>query len=120
MSQVLGNLIENAAKYSPAEAPIAVSAERRGERLELRVADCGPGIAPADRERVFERFYRAPGVRAPGTGLGLAISRGLIEAHGGTIAVEERSRLAGSVFVIRLPLPRRPAAPALSLAGERG
>jgi signal transduction histidine kinase len=67
------------------------------------VQDSGPGIAPADRERIFERFYRGQGSRAEGIGLGLAIVRSTVEAHGGQVTVESEPG-AGSRFVIELPL----------------
>jgi two-component system sensor histidine kinase KdpD len=71
--------------------------------LILGVADRGPGLPPQDVERVFDKFYRAPGASAGGTGLGLSITRGLVEAHGGHIAAENRSN-GGVRFTIRLPL----------------
>lgn len=114
MSRVLANLIENAAKYSPAGSPIRVSAARAGDEVRIRVEDSGPGIPPADLERVFEKFVRleSPGaVRAPGVGLGLAICRGIVNAHGGVIWAENRDG-GGARFVVSLPLsaaraPRR-------------
>lgn len=114
--RVLVNLLENALKYSPAGAPVEVGAERVGEALEIRVADRGPGVAPEDRERIFEPFYRPAGT-APdvgGTGLGLSIARRLAAAQGGRVDYEARDG-GGSVFVLRLPaadlgeLEERPA-----------
>jgi len=102
--RILGNLLENALKYSPAEAPVDVGARREGDALVITVADRGPGLAPGEEERVFERFYRqpdtAPDVR--GAGLGLAIARGLAEAQGGTLQYAPREG-GGSVFMLRLP-----------------
>jgi two-component system, OmpR family, sensor histidine kinase KdpD len=103
IDQVLSNLIENAAAYAPPGSPIAVSAQREGEGLTMRVRDEGPGIPRAERERVFEPFYRgATAERAvPGSGLGLAICRGIVEAHGGTIRVEPTER--GTSIAVFLP-----------------
>jgi two-component system, OmpR family, sensor histidine kinase KdpD len=89
MSQVLANLLDNAARVSPADSSIAVSARpasSSGSQLEIGVSDDGPGIAPAERERVFEMFSQnGGGGRA---GLGLAIAKAFVEAHGGRIWVD--------------------------------
>lgn len=88
LHQVVANLLDNAARHSPPDAEIAVRARRLGPSggLLLEVADEGPGIAEADRSRVFERFTRG-GSDDGGTGLGLAIARWAVELHGGSIAV---------------------------------
>jgi two-component system sensor histidine kinase KdpD len=88
LEQVLVNLLENTAKYGPAEVPPTVTARRAGNTLVLCVMDDGPGIAAADLPHVFDSFYRArrEDRTIPGTGLGLAIAHGLTEAMGGTIA----------------------------------
>ena len=112
IEQVLTNLIENAAKYSPRGAPITVSTaveERDGARsLRIGVADRGPGIPPPERDKIFDKFYRIAGSarRAGGTGMGLAIVKGLVEAHGGRVAVAGPSTGAGhgSTFVVTLPI----------------
>lgn len=104
IGQVLVNLIGNAAKYTPAGTPITISARRLGDSVEVRVADCGPGIPAARLPRIFERFYRAHGGGAvSGTGIGLAICKGLIEAHGGTIRAESRAG-EGTTMIVTLPL----------------
>jgi two-component system sensor histidine kinase KdpD len=105
MQQVLTNLLENAARYSPAGTPITVGAAVREGELELWVADRGPGIPPGDRERVFDRFYRLEHheTEPHGTGMGLAISRGLIEAHGGWLWVEETPG-GGATFRMKVSL----------------
>jgi two-component system sensor histidine kinase KdpD len=116
VQQVLVNLLENAAKYTPPGSALELAAEVAEGMVIVRVADHGPGIAAADRERVFEKFYR--GTQAgSGVGLGLAICRGIVEAHGGTIRVESRPG-GGALFRIALPvggeapaLPPEPAAP---------
>jgi len=102
--RALVNLIENAAKYSPTEAPIDLSAEREGSWLVFAVADRGPGIPPSERDRIFEAFYRRAD-RAPdvgGAGLGLSIARGIAEAQGGDVSVRDREG-GGSVFRLRVP-----------------
>ena len=100
---VLRNLLENALKYSPPGRPVYVRASLQGDMVAVRVEDEGPGIPPEHRERIFDRFYRVPGVRAGGAGLGLAICKGFVEAHGGRIWVEE-SPQGGAAFVFTLPV----------------
>ncbi|HEY5212764.1 MAG TPA: ATP-binding protein [Acidobacteriaceae bacterium] len=105
ITKVLTNLIENAAKYSPAGSPIWISAERRGGMVSVSVADRGAGIDSSEQSLIFERFYRAsvPSQQTWGTGMGLAISRAIIEAHEGTLSVT--SQLGeGSVFSFTLPI----------------
>jgi two-component system sensor histidine kinase KdpD len=104
VGQAIQNLVENAAKFSPVDAAIHIRARGTPDGLDLRVEDEGPGIPEAERDRVFEKFYRAEAVRGqvPGTGLGLAIVRGIVEAHGGRIRVE-RSPFGGAALVITLP-----------------
>jgi two-component system sensor histidine kinase MprB len=98
VERAVGNLLDNAAKYSPAGAPIEVTV-RDGSVV---VADHGPGIAEEDLPRVFDRFYRAAAARSkPGAGLGLAIVREAAEAHGGTATVENGS--TGARFRLTLP-----------------
>jgi K+-sensing histidine kinase KdpD len=102
--RALVNLIENAAKYSPEGSPIDVSVGRDGEWLTLTVADRGPGIDPAEGDRIFEAFYRSPQAarHTSGAGLGLAIARRLTEAQGGRLTHAERPG-GGSLFTMRLP-----------------
>jgi len=104
--QALFNVLDNAAKFSPPGAPIEVHARSTIGSVVVDVADRGPGIPEADRERVFERFHRvSQGDRAPpGTGLGLAICRGVMVAHGGTAQALGRDDTEGTV--VRLSLPR--------------
>ncbi len=104
MEQVLVNLLHNAATYTPPGVRVRVTARVEGSELVLSVADRGPGLPPADLNRVFEKFYRAPGSAPGGTGLGLSICRGLVEAHGGTISAENRASHRGTRFTIRLPI----------------
>lgn len=102
--RVLVNLIENALKYSPDDTAVDVSVKREGTWLTFAVADRGPGVMPEERDRIFEPFYRPPGV-APdvkGAGLGLSIARALADAQGGSLRYERREG-GGSVFVLRVP-----------------
>jgi two-component system, OmpR family, sensor histidine kinase KdpD len=102
--RALVNLIENAAKYSPAGMPIELTAQREDEWLRFDVADRGPGVDSTDRERVFEAFYRRSvgGAVPAGAGLGLSIARSLVAAQGGSITYRDREG-GGSVFSIRVP-----------------
>jgi len=104
--QVLFNLLDNAAKYSPAGSRIDVRAKRDGELVEIEIVDEGPGIPPADFERIFDKFYRvqAQDRRRAGTGLGLAICRGFVEALGGWIVARNRRDRSGAVLTIRMPV----------------
>ena len=103
LGQVLQNLLGNAVKHAPQGVPVAVRVEPIGEEARLSVRDEGPGIAVAHLPRLFERFYRAEASGAGGLGLGLYITRMIVEAHGGTIAVESEPG-AGSTFIVTLPL----------------
>jgi two-component system, OmpR family, sensor histidine kinase KdpD len=106
--QVLFNLLDNAAKYAPSGSRIDLRARRDGDTVAIEVIDEGPGIPPADLERVFDKFYRvqAEDRRRAGTGLGLAICRGFIEAQGGRIEARNRHDRSGAVLAIRLPVPQ--------------
>ncbi|HEY7895221.1 MAG TPA: ATP-binding protein [Gemmatimonadaceae bacterium] len=102
--RALGNLVENALKYGAPGTPVELDVDRDGPMLLFRVSDRGPGVPEAERERIFEPFYRPPGVPADigGSGLGLTIARGLAEAQGGDVRYEPRPG-GGSVFSLRLP-----------------
>ncbi len=105
IKKVLQHLIENAAKYSPQDAPIFISSELRNGRLITSVADRGIGIDDLERSMVFDKFYRGQGqrYRVQGSGMGLAIVKAIVEAHHGRIEVT--SQLGqGSVFSFGLPL----------------
>jgi len=103
MEQVLGNLLVNAHQYTPEGGRVTLSALERGDKIVISVADTGPGIPPAERDQLFERFYRGPsGQRPSGLGLGLAIAKGIVELHGGKIWVESEPG-EGSVFSFSLP-----------------
>ena len=107
LEQVLFNLLDNAAKYAPAGSRIDLRAHRDSDTVVLEVVDEGPGIPPADLERVFDKFYRvqAQDRRRAGTGLGLAICRGFIEAQGGRIEAKNRQDRSGAVLTLRVPVP---------------
>jgi two-component system sensor histidine kinase KdpD len=108
LEAVVRNLVENAHKYSPTEAPIEITGMIEGAAFRLDVADRGAGLPPGEERRVFDKFYRGESSRAqPGAGLGLAISKGIVEAHGGLIEAANRSG-GGAVFTLRLPLEGTP------------
>lgn len=105
LHQVVANLVENAVRYSPNGAPIAVEAARTESGVRIAVADEGPGIPAADADRVFERFYRSDPARSTrdgGAGLGLAIAHWIVDLHGGEIHPEAR-RPHGCRMVVNLP-----------------
>ncbi|RBP10628.1 two-component system sensor histidine kinase KdpD [Roseiarcus fermentans] len=105
LEQVLFNLLDNAHKYA-ADSGASIHGRREGDEVVISVTDEGPGVKPADLEKVFEKFYRggrADG-RKPGTGLGLSVCRSLIQLMGGTIAAQSPAvRRRGTRIVIRLP-----------------
>ncbi|MBV8086076.1 MAG: PAS domain S-box protein [Chloroflexi bacterium] len=105
LERVVGNLIENAAKYTDTGTEIRVHVSATADAVEFCVSDRGAGIAPENRERIFERFFRVRGSTTPkpGTGLGLPICRGIVEAHGGTLWYEDNPG-GGSCFQFRIPL----------------
>jgi signal transduction histidine kinase len=109
LQRVLRNLLDNALRHTPAGGTIQVQAASDGGQVQVSVSDSGPGVAEADLERIFDRFYRGElsrrrdeGAAASGAGLGLAIARGLVQAHRGRIWAE-RSPLGGVSVQIRLP-----------------
>jgi signal transduction histidine kinase len=120
LKRAVANLLENAVRLAPAGSRIRLATGSEGDRAWISVADEGPGIAPEDQERVFDRFWRADKARARvdgGTGLGLAIVRQIVESHGGQVRLQSKVGV-GSSFVIWLPVttspadsPRPPSAP---------
>jgi signal transduction histidine kinase len=105
LARVVRNLVENARRYAGPEGTVRVSSAETAGNLRVAVDDDGPGIPPAERERVFDRFHRSDAARARasgGAGLGLAIARGVVEAHGGSIRAEE-SPLGGARVRFELP-----------------
>ena len=109
LQRVLRNLLDNALRHTPAGGTIQVEAASAGGQVQVSVSDSGPGVATADLERIFDRFYRGETSRrrnegaAAGAGLGLAIARGLVQAHRGRIWAEP-SPLGGVSVQIRLPV----------------
>jgi two-component system, OmpR family, sensor histidine kinase KdpD len=103
--QVLFNLLDNAAKYAPQGSRIEITAAQEKDQIAIRVLDEGEGIADADLERIFDRFYRVrrSDRQRAGTGLGLAICRGFVEAMGGKITAANRLARKGAVFTVVLP-----------------
>ena len=108
MRTVIRNLLENAVKYSlPDSRAVEVSATQNGQNVVIRVTDDGPGIPERDMPSLFEPFFRVDRSRSKktgGYGLGLSISKRIVEAHGGTIAVEHNAQ-RGASFVVTLPTP---------------
>ncbi|HEX8860250.1 MAG TPA: HAMP domain-containing sensor histidine kinase [Actinomycetes bacterium] len=110
VSQVLANMIDNACKYSPKGQPVHLSGTRSNGHAVLAVEDCGPGVPPDDRERIFERFTQLDGSRqdrAGGIGLGLYIARELARSQGGDLLVTDPTSTDGARFELRLPLKSR-------------
>lgn len=104
LDQILVNLVSNALKYSVADSDVRVELTATASALRLSVADRGPGIAPEELPRLFERYYRTKSAaRAEGLGLGLFITRKLVEAHGWRIEVASEQG-SGSVFTLVLPI----------------
>ncbi len=106
MDQVLTNLIENAIRYTPPKSPVEISVEVADGQMIMSIADYGPGISANEKERIFDKFYRVLGTQQKGkegSGLGLAVCRGLVEAHGGRIWVEDQER-GGAIFRFTLPV----------------
>ncbi|WP_410512280.1 sensor histidine kinase KdpD [Paenibacillus sp. BR2-3] len=104
LEQVLVNVVSNSIKYSADHSQIIISVKQQERNVVISVADSGIGIRSADRERIFDKFFRADTTRhVPGTGLGLAICKGIIEAHGGTITAEPNLK-KGTIIHITLPI----------------
>ena len=100
LDELLGNLIENAAKYGGGSVFATVSVA--GDMVEIAIEDDGAGIAEADRQRIFDRGVRLDSAK-PGTGLGLAIVRDVAEIYGGTVALETSEDMGGLLVRLRLP-----------------
>ncbi len=108
IQHALANLLVNAAMHTAAATSIELSVRSADDGVTWAVADRGSGIPPELMPRVFEKFFRAPTAPVGGSGLGLAIAKGFIEAHGGTLRVENRDG-GGAVFTFTLPQPERPS-----------
>src|SRR5262249_37417144 len=115
----IGNLLENAAKFTPAGGRVTVVARNEGARVVVAVRDTGVGITPEDMPRIFGAFEqgeKSPIRRFGGLGLGLAISRAIVEAHGGRLEARSEGAQAGAEFTLDLEAIPRPARP----AGDEG
>ena len=126
--QVLLNLLDNAVRYGPPGQVLRVSGRRQGDWVELAVEDEGPGVPLEDRERIFEPFLRGDhtlGTVVVGSGIGLSVVKGIVEAQGGRVWVEDRWGAPGARFVFRLPVRRsqgrelRDRPGGVALAGSR-
>ncbi len=110
LTQVVCNLVHNAAKFTPPGGSVAISAEGDGESISLRVVDTGPGISPDALPRVFDLFSQGDDSlsrSAGGLGIGLTVVRSIVEMHGGTVSVESGGPDGGSTFTVRLPASAR-------------
>src|SRR5262249_39773425 len=107
VGQVVTTLLESAAGHSPGGGSVRVRAREREGWTEVSVSDQGPGVDPADRDRIFEPFSRGKG--STSSGVGLAICKAIVEAHGGSIAVQssEANGRGGATFVFTLPVHRQ-------------
>jgi two-component system, OmpR family, sensor kinase len=103
---VLGNLVGNVRTHTPASVPVRLGVEREDGVVRLYVSDEGPGLCGEDAARVFDRFFRAGG--GAGSGLGLAIVQGVVQAHGGEVAVRTAPG-EGLAVTVTLPAQRRAA-----------
>ena len=109
LGQLLSNLVGNAIKFTPERGKVELRVQAQDDVCRVSVSDTGIGIAPDERDRLFERFYRAPGATQrgiTGTGLGLAISKAIAESHDGRLVLEDRAG-PGTEFVVELPLSAR-------------
>ena len=108
IQRTLVNVLENALRYSPAGSPVRLAGEHIGREVVLRVTDRGPGIEPAELERIFEPFHRGTAANGRiGSGLGLAIARGFAEANGARLWAESDG--TATVFAVAIPTAGPPA-----------
>lgn len=104
LQRLIGNLLDNAIKYTPSGGEVSIEQEMRGDDVLIKVTDTGPGIYAAELPRIFERFYRCDQSRSkPGSGLGLSLANAIAKAHLGSISVDS-SAGGGTLFTVRLPL----------------
>ncbi len=104
IAEVIYNLVENAAKYSPLDSTITIDASTHGNNVLFSITDQGKGIPVEMRERVFEKFLRLDGEQTDGLGLGLAIVRGIVEAQSGTIKINSGANSVGTKVTLTLPV----------------
>lgn len=107
MQHALGNLLLNAVTHTPPGTPVMIRARLEGDRLQLSVADRGPGIPADGLPRIFDKFYRAPRAPTGGSGLGLTLVKGFVEAHGGSVQADHQPG-GGTLFTLLLPQPDKP------------
>jgi two-component system OmpR family sensor kinase len=100
---LVGNLVDNAIRYTPEGGKVDVTLSNDSSGLILRVEDTGPGIPIEDRERVFERFYRIAGNEVQGSGLGLAIVKQIVQRHGALVEIATGENGIGAIFSIKFP-----------------
>ena len=115
LGQVVDNLLSNAIKFTPAGGSVAVRLLTHGERVVIEISDSGMGMAAADQEHLFMRFFRAESARKnaiQGTGLGLSIVKAIVDAHGGEITVESAE---GEGTTFRVYIPKAPILAAMPL-----
>nr|WP_293226091.1 ATP-binding protein [Ottowia sp.] len=105
------NLVDNAIRYTPAGGRVDLSVESRPEGVLLRIQDSGPGIAPAERERVFDPFYRTPGNEQAGSGLGLAIVQAIAQRLGARVSLDDADPAVPAGLLVRVLLPAHGEAP---------
>ena len=103
IGQVVSNLVGNAIKFTPQKGAIRVSARERDHQIVVSVTDTGPGVPEEHLQKIFDRFWQAPGTKYKGSGLGLSIAKGIVQAHGGAIWAESQFG-KGSSFFFTLPL----------------
>jgi two-component system sensor histidine kinase KdpD len=102
LERAVENVLENALRHGPIDREIRVTGAYSNDSVELRVIDHGTGVAPGDRERMFEEFVQLEGARVPGVGLGLAITRAFVDSNGGSVCCEETPG-GGATLVLTLP-----------------
>ena len=108
LQELIANLMDNALKYGRAGGMVGLRCVMQDDHVLIEVCDDGPGVAPAVREQVFERFYRHAASQADGTGLGLSIAREIVRSHGGHIAIDDGPNGRGTCVRVSLPLNRAP------------
>jgi two-component system sensor histidine kinase KdpD len=108
VEQALTNLVHNAAVHTPEGSSITINAKVEERQCVFVVADSGPGLAKDDLPKVFEKFYRAEGMKSGGSGLGLTIAKGFAEAHKGTLTARNRDS-GGAEFTLKIPLTTEPS-----------
>jgi K+-sensing histidine kinase KdpD len=108
LEHAIGNVVENALRFSEAGRPVILSGRKAGDRVDIVVTDNGPGVDPRDMERIFEKFFQSgpPRLESSGAGLGLSIARGLLEAMQGKISAENRAGGSGLSVTMTLPAAR--------------